>query len=84
MSLKLLQSVKALHNTAERNIPVSDAVLSIVAQSAGVRSSPGDRGLGPTTYFALQCNAVSTLTRHVADRDEELRRSWRDRGLGLR
>lgn len=52
--------------------------MSIVAQSAGVRSSPGDSGRRSTTYFALQSNTVSTLTRYIADRDEELRGSWRE------
>lgn len=56
--------------------------MSIVAQRAGVRSSPRDSGPGSTTYFALQSNTVSTLTRYIADRDEELRRSWRERAEG--
>lgn len=52
--------------------------MSVVAQSAVVRSSPGDSGSGPTTHSTLQSNTVATLTRYIDNGDEELRRSWRE------
>lgn len=59
--------------------PVSDAVVSVVAQSAVVRSPPGDGGPGSTTHFTPESNTVANLTCYIADRDEELWRSWRER-----
>lgn len=52
--------------------PVSDAVMSVVAQSAVVRSSPGYGGPRPTTNFTLQSDTVTALTRYIANRDQEL------------
>lgn len=57
-------------------LPVSDAVVSVVAQGVIVRPPPGDGGPGPTTHFTPQSNAVAALTCYITDRDEELWRSW--------
>lgn len=58
-------------------LPVSDAVVPVVAQGVIVRPSPGDGGPGPTTHFTPQSDAVAALTCYITDRDEELWRSWR-------
>ena len=59
--------------------PVCDAVASVVAKRAVVRSPPGDCGPGSTTHFTAQSYTVATLTRYVTDRDKELWRSCRER-----
>lgn len=64
--------------------PVSDAVVSVVAQSAVVGPPPGDGGPGTTTHFTPQSNTVAALTCYITDMDEELRRSWRVRNGGQR
>lgn len=53
--------------------------MPVVAQSAVARSPPGDGGPGATAHFTLQSRTVATLTCYIADRDEELWRSWRER-----
>lgn len=57
--------------------PVSDAVVPVVAESAVVGSPPGDGGPGSTAHFTPQGHAVTALTCYIADRYEELWRSWR-------
>ena len=64
--------------------PVSDAVVSVVAQSVVVGSPPGDGGPGSTAHFTPQSNTVAALTCYITDRGEELWGSWRDRILGQR
>lgn len=59
--------------------PVGDAVVSVVAQSVVIRSPPSDGGPGSTTHFTPQSNTVATLTCYIANRDEKLWRSWRER-----
>ena len=59
--------------------PVSDAVLSVVAQNVVLRSPPRDGGPGSTTHFALESNTVATLTCYIPNRDQELWKSWREK-----
>jgi len=59
--------------------PVSDAVLSVVAQSVVVRPPPGDSGSGSSTHFASHGNTVAPLALYIADWEEELWGSCRER-----
>lgn len=80
LCLKFKHQVKPRHMLS----PVSDAVVSVVAQSVVVGSPPGDCGPGPTAHFTPQGNTVATLTCYIADRDEELWGSWEERKRGQR
>lgn len=77
----VLIQLKEKNQTKSRYLlsPASDAVVAVVAQSAVVRSPPGDCGPGSTTHFTPESNAVANLTCYIADRDEELWRSCRER-----
>lgn len=59
-----------------QTVPVCDAVVPVAAQGVVVRAVPGDGGPGAPAHFTPQGDIVSTLTRCIADRDEELWWSW--------
>lgn len=62
----------ALHIMLCAYLPVCESVSATIAQSALVRSSPGDRGFGLPTDLTAESHAVTPLTRHLAQRDHKL------------